>query len=155
MLIRPKVNPWTGLVDYAIQKCGKYIKMLYGLLCINSRLHPKNKILPYKVVIGPILLYAAPIFSNCAQTHQQRIQILQSRILKMCLSLPWRYSTNQLHDDAEIEMIQSINERFTQNFIDRCNAVSNPLINDLYSWFKRRPNFPLDHPEPLVFKNEF
>lgn len=119
-------------IDYVIERCGKCIKLLYGLLSRNSRLHPTNKIRLFTVVLRPMLLYASPVWCNCANTHRKRLQILQNRILKMCLSLHWRYSTHQLHQDANVEMIQQVIEKLTQKFIDRCGAVPNPLINNLY-----------------------
>lgn len=119
-------------IDYAVEKSGKCIKMLYSLLNRNSRLHQRNKTLTYKVIIRPIFLYALPVWCDCALTHRKRLQIFQNKILKMCLGLPWRYPTEDLHKDAEMELVQQFIDKVNLQFKSRCGSSSNPLISTLY-----------------------
>lgn len=61
------------------------ISLLYNLINKKSNLSQPNKLLLYKVVIRPILLYAAPIWSNASQLNLNKLELVQkilNRILK-------------------------------------------------------------------------
>lgn len=77
------------------------------------------------------MLYASQAWSSCANTHIQRLQIAQNRCLKMCLSLPFNFDTNLLHDTAKIEPIREFCQRMKISFEQRCQLSENPLINEL------------------------
>ena len=78
--------------------------MIYSVISRNSSLIQKNKVLLYKSVIRPMLLYATPILKSAAKTHIKGIQLYQNRLLRMCLNKSRRYSTTALHTQANIEL---------------------------------------------------
>lgn len=119
-------------IDYTIEKAGKCIKMLYPLLARNSRLNTRSKLLLYKSILRPILLYAPSIINTAAKTNIQTIQRYQNRILKMALNRNWRYPTESLHDEAEIETVNLFLDRLSLAFEQRSRLVDNPLIDSLY-----------------------
>ena len=49
-------------VDQIIAKSGICVKSLYSLLHRKSNLHNENKLLLYKTVIRPILMYASSVW---------------------------------------------------------------------------------------------
>ena len=119
-------------VDSIVTKCGKIIRMLYSLLSRNSKLNYTNKLLIYKMIIQPIILYGCPVWGSCALSHLRLLQRTQNRILKMCLNKPWRYPTLDLHNDAKIDNIMDKIMRSRQKFENRCQFASNPLIVGLF-----------------------
>ena len=115
-------------IETVMTKVGKCVRALYSLISRNSRLFPSNKLLLYKAMILPILLYASPSWSNCAYTHIHKLQVLQNKILKMCLNLHHRYSTDNLHYIANMKKIpHQLNEAYTR-FANNCNSSDDPLI---------------------------
>ena len=84
-------------------KCNKYIKSLYSLINRNSRLCLKNKMLIYKQIFRPAIMYAVPIWSSCCQTRKKALQRIQNKVLKMILKLPPWFGTDELHRIANIE----------------------------------------------------
>jgi len=118
-------------INNTIQKSGKVVHALYSILGRSSKLHEKNKLLLYKVVLRPIFLYGSPVWGNCAKTHIKKLQIIQNRYLKMCLKLPRRFSTDTLHNMTNTEMIVPYIAKLNQKFTERCLLNNNPLILNL------------------------
>lgn len=115
-------------IRHAIDKSGKCTRALYSLLGRGSKLHTQNKLLLFKAVIRPIMLYGSPVWGNCADTHLQKLQVAQNRCLKMCLKLPPRFPTAELHKRAEIEQIKPYLLKLKTAFIERCPFIDNPLV---------------------------
>lgn len=118
-------------VDYVKIKGNNCIKALYSVLNRNSRLHVSNKILLYKSIIRPILLYSAQTWGLCAETHLKKVQTFQNGTLKMCLNLPRRFSTNELHNLANVEPIKIFRDNMIFNFTNNCRFSENSLIRQL------------------------
>lgn len=55
---------------------------LYWLLCKKSKLNSKNKVLLYKTVIRTVI-YATPVWSSTAKTNIRKIEVIQSKMLRM------------------------------------------------------------------------
>lgn len=118
-------------VSASITKVGRCIRSLYSILNRNSKLHTRNKLLLFKTILRPTMLYGSPVWRNCAMTHRKKLQVMQNKCLKMCLNRPFRYPTLDLHVDANIEMIDQYTERIQSNFRQRCRYSEHTLINSL------------------------
>lgn len=103
-------------ISYVTNKTNMATRILYPLLNRRSKLDTRNKILLFKVALRPILSYAAPIFNDIAPTNKKKLQILQNKLLRLCLNRPHHYRTCDLHDEAGIEPINDFLERLTQRF---------------------------------------
>lgn len=111
-------------INYIIEKTQKVIKILYPLIHRKSKLNSNNKLLIFKSALRPIFTYACPIFSTIANTHIQKLQRTQNKILKMIFDLPWCTPTSELHNDNEIELVQDHINRLRENFIQRTSMFS-------------------------------
>lgn len=118
--------------EKAIEKAGKCTRALYSLLSRSSKLHPNNKLLLSKSIIRPTMLNGSPVWSVCAATHLQRIQVFQNRCLKMCLGLHYRHPTNDVHKLAVIEPIAHYTTRLRSRFELMSGTSPNPLIAELH-----------------------
>ena len=113
-------------IQYVIDKTSKAVRILYPLLNRKSQLNKSNKILLYKVALRPILSYGGPILSTIAPTHIKKLQIMQNKILRMCLEKPRYTRINELHEEAGVEtmsvFINKLNSKFiTSPFFDFVN----------------------------------
>jgi hypothetical protein len=77
-------------------------------------------------------MYGCPIWANSALTHSKKIQIIQNKILKNILNLPWYFDTGEVHRLANIETIDELIRKTTEKFITNSRFLENPLIIDLY-----------------------
>lgn len=119
-------------IDKLITKAQLLTKCLYSLVSRRSKTSIKNKLLIYKQVFIPMLLYASPVWSHCAPTHKKKLQTLQNKTLKMILNLPFYTSTREVHNLANIVDIETnIQERNTK-FRLKCDLSPFPLINSLF-----------------------
>lgn len=94
-------------IAYTKLKTLKYIKFLSPFINRKSKLNFKNKLLLYKNVFHPIILFASPVWGNCAQSHLNKLQTTQNKILKLVLNKPFYYKTTTLHNDTNIKLLQN------------------------------------------------
>lgn len=114
-------------------KCNKYIKCLYPLINRNSRLCLKNKLLIYKQIFRPAMLYAVPIWTSCCLTRKKKLQRIQNKILKMILKLsPW-FSSSELHQLAEVDTLDVMSNKIIESFRQKSLQSSFAMIRSLYS----------------------
>lgn len=118
-------------IDYSIVKVKKAISVLYCLLKKHSRVRTKEKITLYRSYIRPIVTYACPVFAKCANSHFNKLQVLQNKCLRMVLSAPFRTRTSKLHRDANIPFVREFVDKLTENFYKGCEISDNSLIRNL------------------------
>ena len=78
--------------------------MLGPLLNRKSDLSVRNGVLLYKQLIRPMMDYACPAWRSAARTHVRRLQVLQSKCLRLATGAPWYVS----------------NSRYTRIWVFRC-----------------------------------
>lgn len=80
---------------------------LNPLIGKNSKLSLHNKVILYKSMIKPILLYASPAWAAVRKTTRHKLQIFQNKALRRMTDAP-RYVRNKiLHRDLKIDTIDS------------------------------------------------
>jgi len=62
---------------------------LFPPLARDSTSSIPNKITLYKLFIRSVLTYAAPVWSNTSSSNYRRLQILQSKCLRVIGNYPW------------------------------------------------------------------
>lgn len=118
-------------IDKVLQRSGFCVKSLYSLLNRRSKLSHSNKLLLYKSVVRPIMLYSSPVWGSCAATHIKKVQVAQNRCLKMCLNLPYRFPTTELHRLSKVEPVAQYIAKSKVQFYHGCRISDNPLIREL------------------------
>lgn len=92
-------------IEYVTSKANIAIRTLYPLLSRNSKLHISNKLLVYKLAIRPIFTYACPAFSNIANCHVKKLQIIQNKALKMILNVSRFERTLKVHEETGVPLV--------------------------------------------------
>lgn len=119
-------------VDRSLTKYSALTRSLYPLIARRSRLSRANKLAVYKQVLSPALLYAAPVWGQCAQTHIARIQVAQNRALRMILDSPFGTRIIDLHEEANCPRISEKIRITTESFKQKCIISEHALISALY-----------------------
>ena len=87
--------------------------------------------LPYKLIIRSILSYAAPVCSNTAIYNYGRLQVSQSKCLRVIGNYPRNTPIPLLHATLNTPPIQEFIYLLTDKFFNRCPTHPNLLISSI------------------------
>jgi len=79
---------WSPHIDQVRKKTAQRMGMLGPLLNRKSDLSVRNGVLLYKQLIRPMMDYACPARRSAARTHVRRLQMLQSKSLRLATGAP-------------------------------------------------------------------
>lgn len=119
-------------IDLTVEKSLKHLAVLYPLLNRKSKLNIPNKMLIYKAIIRSTLLYACPVWGDCAASHINKLQLIQNKSLKLIYSLPSRHSTYDLHKIANLPTIKAQIDKISLRFRSKLPLSVNQLIRQLH-----------------------
>ena len=119
-----KLN-FNNHVETTIAKVSKAIGALYPLLGQRSIVNSKNKLLIYKIILKPALLYACPVWGNkVSNSTMQKLQRIQNKCLRMALNKDRFTRIAELHEEAKIEEIKTQIEKLSTSFYQSLNIAS-------------------------------
>ena len=113
------------------QKATGIFLRLFPLLARDSTLSIPNKFALYKLCIRSSLTYAAPVWSNTSSSNYRRLQILQSKCLRVIGNYPKRTPISRLHSSLHVTPIRDFIYHLTANFFGSCPAHLNPLVRSI------------------------
>jgi 4-amino-4-deoxy-L-arabinose transferase-like glycosyltransferase len=105
--------------------------MLGPLLNRKSDLSVRNGVLLYKQLICPMMDYACPAWSSAARSHVRRLQVLQSKCLRLATGGPWYVSNRQIHEDLGVLLFADHIRALTASFDSKLADVGNPLVRQI------------------------
>ena len=73
---------FTKHISYVSDKALNSLIKFYPLLNKNSKLSCNNKLIIYKVIVRPAMLYACPVWSMTSRTNFLKLQIQQNKFLR-------------------------------------------------------------------------
>jgi len=73
--------------------------LLGPLLNRKSDLSVRNVVLLHKQLIRPMMDYACPAWRSAARSHVRRLQVLQSKCLRLATGAHWYVSNGMIHED--------------------------------------------------------
>ena len=86
-----------------------------------------NGVLLYKQLIRPMMDSACPAWRSAARNHVRRLQVLQSKYLRLATGALWYVSNRQIHEDLFADHIRALTVSFDSTLAD----VGNPLLRQL------------------------
>jgi hypothetical protein len=101
------------------------------LLKRKSHLSVRNGVLLYKQLIRPMMDYMCPAWRSAACTHVRRLQVLQSKCLRLATGAPWYVSNRQIHEDLSVMLFADHIRALTVSFNSKLAYVGNPLVRQL------------------------
>ena len=111
--------------------------MLGPLLNRKSDLSVRNGVLLYKQLIRPVMDYACPAWRSAARTHIRRLQVLQSKCLRLASGAPWYVRNKQIHEDLGVPMFADHIRALTASSDSKLAEVGNPLVRQLSRYADR------------------
>jgi len=87
--IQPRpVTTWSPHNDQVRKKTAQMMGMLGTLLNRKSDLSVWNRVLLFKQIIRPMMNYTCPTWRSAARTYDWRLQLLQSKCLRLSNAAP-------------------------------------------------------------------
>jgi len=117
--------------DAITHKASGTLLKLSPLLARDTTLALSNKLNLFKLFILSILTYAAPVWSNTSFHNYRRLQIFQSKCLRVIGDYPRRTPIPYLHTSLNIPTILNFIHHLTDIFFIRCLLHPNPLIQSI------------------------
>jgi len=111
--------------------------MLGPLLNRKSDLPFRNGVLLYKQLIRPMMYYACPTWRTPARTHVRRLQLLQSKFLRLDTSATWYVSNRQIHNKLGVPLFADHIRALTASFYSKLAYVGNPLVRQIGRYLRR------------------
>jgi hypothetical protein len=105
--------------------------MLGSLLNRKSDLCVRNGVLLYKQLIRPMMDYACSLWRSAALSHVRRLQVLQSKCLRLATAAPWYVSNRQILEDLGVSLFADHIRALTASFDSKLVDMGNPLVRQL------------------------
>jgi hypothetical protein len=110
--------------------------LLGPILKRKSDLSVRNGVLLYKQLILPMMDYACPAWRCAASSHVRRLQVLQSKCLRLATDAPWYVSNRQIHEDLGVPLFPDHIRALTASFDSKLAVVGNPLVQQLSRYLR-------------------
>jgi hypothetical protein len=82
-------------------------------------------------LIRPMMDYACPIWRSAARCHIRKLQVLQSKCLRIATGAPWYMSNRQIHEDLGVPFFTDHIRALTDSFDSKLADAGNPLVRQL------------------------
>jgi hypothetical protein len=79
---------WSPPIDQVRKRTAQRMGMLGPLLNRKSNLSVRNGVLLYKQLLRPMMDYACPAWRSAAHSHVRKLQVLQSKCLRLATGAP-------------------------------------------------------------------
>ena len=86
---------------------------------------------PSKQLIRPTMNYACLAWRSAARTHVRRLQVLQSKCLRLATGAPWYASNRQIHEHRGVPLFADHIRVLIESFDSKLADVGNLLLRQL------------------------
>jgi hypothetical protein len=122
---------WSPHVNQLRRKTAQRLDMLGPLRKRRSFLSDRNGVLLYKQLIRPMMDYACPIWRSGACSLVRKLQVLQSKCLRVAINAPWYVGGRQIHEDLGIPFFADHIRALPEIFDSKLADAGNPLVRQL------------------------
>jgi hypothetical protein len=119
------------------KRAAQRLGMLGPLLNRRSGLSVRNGVLLYKQLIRPMMDFTCPICRSAARSHVKKLQVLQSKCLRIATNALWYVGNRQIHEDLGIPFFADHIRALTESFDSKLADAGSPLIRQLGRHLRR------------------
>lgn len=110
---------FTKHINFASDKAQNALIKFYPLLNRQSKLSPKNKLIIYKAIIRPAMLYACPVWSLTSQTNFSKLQVQQNKFLRLAGNYRKFTRISLLHNEQDIDHVYDYVKEQTKKYFKK------------------------------------
>jgi hypothetical protein len=122
---------WSPHIVQVKKKAAQRLGLLSSLLHRRSGLSIRSGFLLYKQLIQPMMHYACPIWRSAACTHLRKLQVIQSKCLRIATGAPLYMSYVQIHEDLEVPFFAEHIRALTDSYDSKLAGEEKPLVQQL------------------------
>jgi hypothetical protein len=122
---------WSAHVNQVRKREAQRFGVLSPLLNRRNGLSVGNGVLLYKQLIRPMMDYACPIWRSATRSHVRKLQVLQSKCLRIATNAPWYVGNRQIHEDVGIQLFADHIRALTESFDSNLAEAGNPLVRQI------------------------
>jgi hypothetical protein len=97
----------------------------------RSGLSVRNGVLLYKQLICPVMDIICPLWRSAFSSHVRKLQVIQSKCLRIATNAPWYVSNRQIHEDFGIPFFADHITTLTESFYAKFADAGKPLFRQL------------------------
>lgn len=116
------------------------VKNLFAMINKKSKLSIDCKLMIYKSMILPIMLYGIETWYIASDRNIYKLQVIQNKVLRMCSGAEWFETNDQLHRDLEMPKLKDIINKRTEKFYNINEKHENPLIQSTVNVIQSQSN---------------
>lgn len=121
-----------------IEHIGRKLTQLKGAFFHLSKFLPKQLIPQvYHAYVFPHIKYGIELYGTCCKTRLKTIEVQQSKLLKILMNVPYRYSTTAMYQELKLLTVKSIHDLFSDIFVFKQRNNLLPSIFQNYYYTKR------------------
>jgi len=124
---------WAKHIHTTKLKLNQRLYSLRPILGKFSKLSLKTKIHIYNLLLKPIWLYGIQLWGTAKISNTKKIQVFQSKILRLITNAPPYISNHTLHTDLHIPKVTDTAKLYYSKFRNRLQNHPNPHIKKLLS----------------------
>lgn len=140
----------TNHVKSRVKLVGGVTSSLKPLIGRHSTLTPSTKVLLYKQILRPALLYAAPAWFHLASaTARKSVQTLQNKILRQATNSPWFVRNSVIMWSASVPLVKDFVHLATDHLMGSMDTSTWPHVARIAAAERvqlRRPPVAVDAP---------
>ena len=123
---------FTEHINKAVRKAYMPLSCLYNLLSRKSTLSTKNKLTLYKMVIKPVMLYAAPIWSNTTVTNVNKLETIQNKILRLIARVEPNTTNLEIRESLKMNILwEDIHSRTKDCYTIQIQHLEILIVSDV------------------------
>ena len=126
---------WEPQTRKMLTKGYKRLNLLRSVAALTKRQKPENLLRIYNATIRSVFEYASLCVINAAETHLEKLQLLQNQALRVILKTPAYIAIKDLHDCSGLPRIKSHLISFAKKRLNAMKGVS-PLINKIIEEYR-------------------
>lgn len=119
---------WAPHINGAVKKAKAARAQLMPLLNQKSKLRLKNKLLLYKSVIRPAMLYGGEVWGAAAKTHLKKLQVIQNTTLRLITEAPYFVRNKIIHSDLKVDKVKHYIRDRAFKLYERSANSANPEV---------------------------
>ncbi|GBN96959.1 RNA-directed DNA polymerase from mobile element jockey [Araneus ventricosus] len=101
-----------------------------------------SKVLLFKQVLRPILIYASQIWGLADKTHLKEVQIMQNKIFSIMTNVPWYIRNDLIHKDLKRDSTEYHIQVLSRKFFQQITRNNNPTISEQLNFTKNNVKYP-------------
>ena len=122
---------WSPEIEQVSRRTAQRMGLLGSLLNKRSDLPIRNGVVLYKQVTRPLTDYACFAWRSAARTHVRRLQVLQSKCLRLVTGAHLYRSNRQIYEDLGVPLFADHIRALTASLDPRLADVGKPLVRQL------------------------